>query len=458
MTNLNRRGFLLSAAVLGGTFAPSLRGLVAYGAAARPQSASRPWVDANEGYGPLVVAGPELALPEGFQYMKLGVEGSLMSDGVSTPRAHDGMAAFPMPNGNIRLIRNHEDRDAPANARLRGRPETAYDRLGGGGTTSLEIRVGEDGTPELVRDFVSLNGTVFNCAGGPTPWGSWLTCEETTEGTERGWEKPHGYVFEVPAEAEAPTPTEPLREMGRFTHEAVAIDPETGVVYLTEDRMTAGFYRFIPNRPGELAAGGQLQMLGIRGYAHVIMSNGFRNGVTLPVSWIDIDDPDPSNAEENPLAIFASGYGRGGALFSRLEGCWYGDGSIYFDATNGGNAEAGQIWQYRPTSADEGRLTLLFESPSPQILNGPDNLTVSPRGGLVICEDNDGPFVRGLTPDGKIFDFARNLINTCEFAGACFSPDGRILFFNIQGDTRGDGPGDLGMTFAVWGPWEKGTL
>ncbi|MEX2570001.1 MAG: alkaline phosphatase PhoX [Gemmatimonadota bacterium] len=459
MREVSRRGFLLSAAALGGAVAPSLRGLMAYGATAQPEKAERPWVMAGEGgYGPLYRAGPELALPEGFQYVRLGVEGTVMSDGVPTPRAHDGMAAFRLPNGNVRLIRNHEDRDAPANARLRGPATTAYDLRGGGGTTSLEIAVPESGPPELIRDFVSLNGTIFNCAGGPTPWGTWLSCEEITEGVERGWNRPHGYVFEVAADAEGPVACEPLRAMGRFTHEAVAVDPDSGILYLTEDRLTAGFYRFVPETSGRLVEGGRLQMLGIRDSPHYITSNGQRIGRTLPVAWIDIAEPDPPQAEENPLAVFAQGYGRGGALFSRLEGCWYGDGSIYFDATNGGNAEAGQIWQYRPSAGGDGELTLLFESPSVDILNSPDNLTVSPRGGLVICEDTDGAFVRGLTPTGKIFDFARNLLNDREFAGACFSPDGRVLFFNIQGDTAAGGPGDLGMTFAVWGPWEAGAL
>src|SRR5690606_19746990 len=140
MTDLNRRRFLLTAAALGGgIFAPSLRGLVAYAAAAEPFTGRRPIAPANAQYGPLRPAGPELALPDGFQYLKLGVEGTPMSDGELTPRAHDGMAAFQLPNGNVRLIRNHEDRSAPANGQLRGPVETAYDRRGGGGTTSLEI-------------------------------------------------------------------------------------------------------------------------------------------------------------------------------------------------------------------------------------------------------------------------------------------------------------------------------
>ncbi len=220
---------------------------------------------AGEGsYGPLQAAGPDLALPPGFQYRKFGVTGSLMSDGFPTPAAHDGMAAFPLPNGNIRLIRNHEVgwRDA-------GTPvaQPVYDPRAGGGTTSLEI---DPATRELVRDFVSLSGTAVNCAGGPTPWGSWLSCEETVVGPPQ-MQRKHGYVFEVPVTADGPVEPVPLKAMGRFAHEAAAVDPTTGVVYLTEDQGRAGFYRFLPvlpyrdDRPGDLAAGGELQMLAVHG-------------------------------------------------------------------------------------------------------------------------------------------------------------------------------------------------
>lgn len=459
MTDLNRRSFLMSAAAIGATLAPSLQGLVAYGAGAQAQIGLRPTAGTGDGgYGPLIPAGPELALPEGFQYAMLGVEGTRMSDGNPTPRAHDGMAAFPMANGNVRLVRNHENRTPAGRASAHSSPELAYDVRGGGGTTSLEIAVRPDGSRELVRDFLSLTGTVYNCAGGPTPRGTWLTCEEATIGPTQGWQQKHGYVFEVDASAEELRRSEPLRGMGRFTHEAVAVDPATGFVYQTEDRQTAGFYRFIPDVPDDLARGGRLQMLAIDNRPHYLTPNGQTVGRPLPAVWVDIDDPDPESAEMNPLTVFAEGYGKGGALFSRLEGCLYADGTIYFDATDGGNAGAGQIWQYRPLTEERGELTLIYESPSELILKSPDNLTMSPRGGLVICEDNAAPFVRGLTRDGLIFDIAQNIITDREFAGACFSPDGQTLFFNIQGDTADQGPGNLGMTFAVWGPWERGAL
>jgi uncharacterized protein len=200
-------------------------------------------------------------------------------------------------------------------------------------------------------------------------------------------------------------------------------------------------------------------MLAVAGRPNFDTADGQRIGDELPVTWLDIRNPDPGALWGEDNAVFAQGFTGGGARFSRLEGCWYGDRSIYFHATNGGDARLGQVWRYRPggTAADGGTLTLVFESPSAEVLNAPDNITISPRGGIVICEDNSAPYVRGLTRDGSIFDVAKNLANRTEFAGACFSPDGRILFVNIMGSTFDDGA-EEGMTLAIRGPWERGAL
>lgn len=471
---LSRRGFLRSsAATAGGIAALSVsQSFVAHAAMAQPgrrDDRGRGLRNRDVGYGELAPQRPEnsdpqfgrqalLAVPAGFAYSVLGVEGTTMSDGNQTPKAHDGMAAFALPNGNVRLVRNHEDRNPPGTAGLDGSAGAPrYDDLGPAGTTSLEVRPG--GRRELVRDFVSLQGTIVNCAGGPTPWGSWLTCEETTEGQEQGWRKDHGYIFEVPASAASEIEPVALRAMGRMVHEAVAVDPDTGIVYETEDRATAGFYRFLPTIPGRLADGGRLQMLTIRGQDGYQTATSQRVGRPLPVEWVDIADPDPAGAETDPLAVYRQGAAQGAATFSRLEGCWYGEGSVFFNSTSGGDAQKGQVWQYRPRGDSGGQLILLYESPGEAELDNPDNITVSPRGGIALCEDGDNDsYLRGLTQQGQVFDFALNLFNQREWAGATFSPDGNTLFVNIQGDTRSPGPGHLGRTFAIWGPWENGPL
>lgn len=405
------------------------------------------------GYGPLEPAGLHLALPEGFRYTRLGVTGSLMDDGFTTPQAPDGMGAFPLPNGNIRLIRNHE-----LMGRFSAEPpfRNPFDVLAGGCTTSLEV---DPETRELVSSYQTLEGTARNCAGGVTPWGSWLTCEEATVGRAYGLARSHGYIFEVPAAATEPVEPVPLRAMGRFVHEAVAVDPATSIVYETEDQTRGGFYRFIPDvpaldgRPADLAAGGRLQMLAVRGRRRYDTSRRQEVGAVLPVDWVDIPDPAPRDAEEHPDAVFRQGWERGGARFSRVEGCFYADGVICFTSTDGGNGRFGQVWEYRPTEPDGGELRLLFESPDRAVLQHPDNVCVSPRGGILLCEDGRAPNrLQGLTPEGRVFDFARNLVGVGEgeFAGATFSPDGRTLFVNIQRDP--------GATFAIWGPWERGAL
>ncbi|MBC7932676.1 MAG: DUF839 domain-containing protein, partial [Rubrivivax sp.] len=400
-----------------------------------------------------------LALPEGFEYNVIGKAGAKMSDGRPTPHAHDGMAAFEV-RGELRLVRNHEINNgagAPGAALGTG----AYDETAGGGTTTLVIN---PKTREVVRDFLSLSGTLVNCAGGPTPWGTWISCEETVMGATRfrddegnargGFARPHGYCFEVAASSDSVVAPEPLKAMGRFVHEAIAVDPKTGIVYETEDRQTAGFYRYVPNEKGRLAAGGRLQMLAVLDRTGYDARTGQQVGSVLSVVWVDIENPDPPEAEQDAFAIYKQGIARGGATFARLEGCWHGEGRIYFSSTNGGDKGLGQVWEYQPQGKTDGLLKLLYESPNAEALRAPDNLCVSPSGrGLVVCEDGEGTQrVRGLTHEGRIFDLASNLVpgfENKEFAGATFSPDGETLFVNVQ---------TPGLTFAVWGPWNKGAL
>ena len=454
------------------------------------------------GYGELQPAGEMLTLPRGFQYSILSYEGDMMADGFPVPSAMDGMGCFALPNGNVLLVRNHEIGEAgrvfrprPANSTsttagiLEHRREDhygprrfAYDEYSGGGTTSVEVDLR---TRRKVREYWSLVGTLRNCAGGATPWGSWMTCEETLESASAAeYAANHGYVFEVPIDTSPgmPVPPVPLRRLGRFSHEAVAVDPATGTIYQTEDQGdVSGFYRYVPaakpTKPGDLASdNGKLQMLRIDSAPQYVTCIDQKTGVALPASWVDIPDPDPAPASatvngQNASVVFRQGLNNGGAIFRRGEGCWYWQGKIYFTATNGGDIGLGQIWVYDLAAST---LTLVFETPDLHVLDFPDNITVSPRGGLLVCEDGGGgQFLRGVTPSGDIFDFARNIYNTAEMAGACYSPDGQTLFVIVYGRATvrtacrygttpvipiGSEVREKAFTLAIWGPWGQGLL
>ena len=413
------------------------------------------------GYGPLrkvkdaTTGLPLLELPEGFRYLTFGWTGDQMDDGRRVPPLHDGMAAFAGENGRVVLVRNHEIGPGPALA------APTYDSMAAGGTTTT---VFDPAAERVVSTRVSLAGTIRNCAGGATPWGSWLTCEESVAGpTDRESPLPlqHGYVFEVPHDGASDA--KPIKAMGCFVHEAVAVDPQTGIVYQTQDRAQAGLYRYVPKTRGRLADGGRLQMLAVDARRGFDTTRGQRSGVVYDIHWVEISEPDKPHLSATSgfgMGVLQQGVSLGGAIFSRLEGATFGDGRLYVTATDGGEAKMGQVWEIDPR---RDQLRLVYESPGAPTLNMPDNLTLSPRGGLVICEDGTATScVHGLTREGRIFRFARNNVkidkprngltgdySQREFAGATYSPDGKWLFFNAQ---------TPGITFAVTGPWADGGL
>ncbi|MEZ4428973.1 MAG: DUF839 domain-containing protein [Nannocystaceae bacterium] len=295
-----------------------------------------------------------------------------------------------------------------------------------GGVTRLVVN-GADFT--RVSSNLVLIGTIRNCAGGISPWG-WLSCEENTD-------EGHGYVFVCPTDAESVQPPQRVVPYGRFNHEAAAVDPETLICYLTEDRGDSSFYRFVPSakdKPFE----GQLQALKVVG-EDAFETTNMKIGDTVEVEWVDVDEPDP---EDDTVRVEAQD--KGAAIFVRGEGLWIHDGEVYICSTSGGAVDSGQIFKLTP-DGDGGTLELLTMSEDTDVLEYPDNITVAPWGELFMAEDGDGEqYIRALSAEGEIYDFARNAVSDSEFAGVCFSPDGKAMFVNIQGD---------GLTLVVTGPF-----
>ncbi len=431
-------------------------------------------VNEIEGFGPLR-ADPRglFDLPDGFDYVAFSDTGETMDDGLLVPGDHDGMACFPGPDNLVTLVRNHElgpDETGLSafgrNAERVARVDAAriYDRTPGdapflGGTTTVHLDMQ---TRRPVRQFLSLAGADNNCAGGPTPWGSWISCEETLARAGETGARDHGYAFEVRADALGLVDPVPLSTMGRFKREAVAIDPETGVVYQTEDDRPSLITRFLPDHPGELWRSGRVQALAVQGRPGLNTYNWpdsperIEVGAPMAVTWIDLE---AIHNPDNDLA--RRGVAAGAAAFTRGEGMWFGRGEVFFCCTDGGPDQIGQIWRYRPSRFEgygqerdsPGELTLLVESRDARILEKCDNITVAPWGDLIVVEDGDGDqYIRGVTAEGRVYTIGRNASpdrtgEYSEITGPCFSPDGTTLFFNVQ-----NGPG---RTFAVRGPWAR---
>lgn len=431
--------------------ASAIGGFAIAGCAAR----TRTVFASNDGgvvrHGPLIPDPAGLIdLPAGFAYRVLSSFGDPMDDGMIVPDRADGMGCIALPGGRHALIRNHElpvSRIEDGALRGSSRPIPAYDRLAdgralAGGTSTIVVN---DMTGRVVSQHLSLAGTIRNCAGGVTPWGSWLSCEEdvTRGGDKVG--RDHGWVFEVPATARGPIEPQPIRAMGRFNHEAAAVDPRTGIVYLTEDRDDGLLYRFVPNSRARMLAGGRLQALALRDPSRTDSRNwtgrDMDEGAWLPVRWIDLDHVEAPDDD-----LRHRGAAAGALRFARGEGAHWGDGELYFCCTSGGAAKLGQIMRLRPGVDGDG-LQLFVESREKAMLDFGDNLTMAPSGDLVVCEDQYTGIVAnrliGVTPAGRTYPIAALKAQT-ELAGACFSPDGRTLYVNAYSPAK---------TLAITGPW-----
>jgi len=399
-------------------------------------------------YGPLVPdpAGM-LDLPRGFSYRLLSRLGNAMTDGCTVPDKADGMGCFSLGNNEIVLIRNHELVPADdAGGVLAKGFGTRDGAIVPGGTTSIVL---DATTLDVKREFRSLAGTIRNCSGGITPWGSWLTCEEAPTGPGQrfgeGLAENHGWVFEVPANATGLIDAVPLKAMGRFNHEAACVDPRTGIVYLSEDRDDSVLYRFVPTTPGRLGDGGLLQAMVVEGLSDTRnwTSADMAVGSRHTVRWIDCDDVESPNDDLRSRAA-----AKGAAVVARGEGIHTGTDEIFVCSTNGGQRKLGQILRLVPgTGGEPDQIELFFESQSKDQFNYGDNLTVGPNGHLIVCEDQYTEVVdnhlRGITPDGRAYTLGRLRMQT-ELAGGCFSPDGKWFFVNAYSPTR---------TLAITGPW-----
>ncbi len=448
-------------------------GIVSLGFVGLNQFVSGCNTSAGLGYGPLLPPSNEiLSLPKGFSSVVISRKGDLMNDGLISPGMHDGMGVFKLNNEKMILIRNHENLPGAvatgpfgAGNKLINKisKDKIYDFAKGertcvGGTTTM---VYNEQSQKIELEYLSLIGTVRNCAGGITPWNSWITCEETEikKGDDKGFlEKDHGYNFEVPASEriEIIDPV-PIKAMGRFVHEAVAVHPKEGIVYQTEDIDDALFYRYLPNVYGELHKGGRLQSLVINEWKNAdtrnwenLKSNPFPVKKSFDVSWTNLDNVE---APDNDLRL--RGYQKGAARFARAEGIWYGKKELFFACTSGGKNKKGQIFRYVPSKFEgqprekesPAKLELFLEPNNIDTFQYCDNLTIAPWGDVIICEDKHDPRIIGITPKGNTYVIAKNIgYRQSEFAGPVFSPSGKTLFVNIQSP---------GLTLAITGPWKK---
>jgi secreted PhoX family phosphatase len=428
----------------------------------------------GQGYGALV---PDpaglLSLPPGFQYTVVARAGETTLEDVVgpavalTPSDSDGTAAFPRVGGST-LVNNHEISGSEPFG-VPPLPGLTYDPAARGGTTNIDV----DKHGNRRREYVSVAGTHNNCAGGVTPWGTWLTCEETEDRAGRlvngaPLTKDHGYVFEVDPESQTANLDKspvPLTFLGRYAHEAVAVDPETLAIYLTED--AAGpfglYFRWTPpagftGGKGALRAlgadAGALEALRATSGGQLVddLAVATTPGTTYDVTWVPVPDRDGIPVSVRKQFATTGEITRA----QKLEGQWWGDGGVYFVASfarlaNGSVMDHdGQVWFYDPAAETLTLKTVFGRNPNPDAeggFDGPDNITVSPYGGVILAEDGEGlSHLVGVTEAGTTYALARNELNDSEFTGPTFSADGKVLFASIQSP---------GIVFAITGPWKR---